>query len=147
MAVKPIPDGYHNVTPYLAVRGADHFIEFLKQAFGAQETSRHALPNGRIMHAEVKIGDSNLMLGEANERWRPNPTTLYLYVEDADSTYRRALESGATSSMEPINQFWGDRNAMVVDPAGNSWFIATHVEDVSREELDERFKAMMKKAA
>jgi uncharacterized glyoxalase superfamily protein PhnB len=147
MPVKPIPEGYHNVTPYVAVRGADRFIEFLKQAFGAQEKERHTLRDGRVMHAEVKIGDSIIMLGEANERWQPKPTTFYLYVEDIDSTYRRALGVGATSATEPANQFWGDRTAMVMDPAGNSWFIATHVEDISREELERRFKEQIKKAA
>lgn len=138
MAVKPIPDGYHSVTPYLTVHGADKLIEFLKQAFGAEERERFLRPDGAIMHAEVKVGDSILMLAEANEQWQPRPVMLYLYVPDTDATYRRAIEAGGSSLMEPANQFYGDRNAGVTDPSGNSWWIATHVEDVSQEEMERR---------
>jgi PhnB protein len=147
MPVKPIPEGYHNVTPYLTAKGVDRLIEFLKRAFGAEEKERFQGPNGVIMHAEVKIGDSIIMLGEANEQWQARPANLYLYVNDTDTTYRRAVETGATSLMEPSDQFYGDRNAGITDPAGNFWWIATHVEDVSREEMERRAKAQALKVA
>jgi PhnB protein len=147
MPVKPIPEGYHNVTPYLTVKGANRLIEFLKRAFGAEEKERFQQPDGTIMHAELKIGDSIIMLGEANEKWEARPANLYLYVTDTDTTYRRAVETGATSVMEPSDQFYGDRNAGISDPAGNFWWIATHVEDVSREEMERRAKAQMQKVA
>jgi uncharacterized glyoxalase superfamily protein PhnB len=142
MAVKPIPEGYHSITPYLTVEGADKLLDFVKQAFGAGDVHEcMRRPDGTIMHAEVRIGDSIVMLGEANGQWKPRPGTLYLYVNDTDATYRRALEAGATSLMEPATQFYGDRNAGVQDPTGNFWWIATHVEDVSPEEMRRRAEA------
>ncbi len=147
MPVKPIPEGYHSVTPYLVVNGADRLIAFLKQAFGAQEIERFQGPNGTIMHAEVKIGDSIIMLGEANEKFQARPANLYVYVPDTDAIYRRAVESGATSIMEPANQFYGDRNAGISDPTGNFWWIGTHVEDVSREEMEKRARKAAERAA
>jgi uncharacterized glyoxalase superfamily protein PhnB len=138
MAVKPIPDGFHSVTPYVLVPGVARLIEFLKEAFGAVETHRSARPDGTIMHAQVRIGDSMIMMGEPMGPWQPIPASLYLYVHDTDTTYRRALAAGATSLMEPADQFYGDRNAGVKDPSGNSWWIATHIEDVSPEELARR---------
>ncbi len=140
MPVQPIPEGCHSITPYLIVRGADQLLEFLKQAFGAEERERFRRPDGTIMHAEVKIGDSLVMLAEANEQWPARPAALYLYVPDTDATYGRALDSGAASVMEPADQFYGDRNAGVTDPSGNIWWIGTHVEDVSREEIERRYK-------
>src|SRR5918996_4993208 len=118
MAVKPIPDGYHSVTPYLVVQGAATLIEFLKQAFEASETFRMARPDGTIMHAEVKIGDSTVMMGEAGSEHKPMPACIYLYVNDVDVVYRRALQAGATSQMEPANQFYGDRHGGLMDPVG-----------------------------
>ncbi len=148
MPVQPIPEGYHNVTPYLMVRGADRLIEFLKQAFGAEERGeRFRRPDGTIMHAEVKIGDSVVMLGEANEQFPAQPTALCLYVTDTDTTYRRAMDAGGTSLREPEDQFYGDRSAGVADPSGNTWWIATHVEDVSREEMERRVKQRFGQAA
>jgi PhnB protein len=144
MSVKPIPDGYHTVTPYLAVSGADRLMAFLSQAFDAQERHRSTRPDGSIWHAEVRIGDSVVMLAEALDPWKPMPSTLYLYVPDTDATYRRALEAGATSLMEPADQFYGDRNAGVKDPTGNLWWIATHKEDVSPDEMARRQKAHQK---
>jgi PhnB protein len=144
MAAKPIPAGYHAVTPYLVATGATKLADFLKQAFGAEETFRMPAPDGSIMHAEMKIGDSMIMLGEASEQWKPMPCALYLYVEDADAVYNRAIRSGATSIMEPADQFYGDRQGGVKDPSGNSWWIATHKEDVSPEELKRRAEAHMK---
>jgi PhnB protein len=144
MAVKPIPEGYRSVTPYLVVQGTATLIDFLKQAFDAQELMRMPAPDGSIMHAEVRIGDSTLMMGDARGQMKPMPSTLYLYVHDADATYKRALQAGATSTMEPADQFYGDRSAGVVDPVGNHWWIATHIEDVPPDELAERAAAHMK---
>ena len=144
MAVKPIPDGYHAITPYLVATGASKLVDFLKQAFDAQETFRMPAPDGSIMHAEIKIGDSMLMLGEASEQWKPMPCALVLYVQDSDAVYKRALQAGATSIMEPADQFYGDRQGGVKDPSGTSWWIATHKEDVSSEELKRRGDEHMK---
>ena len=144
MAVKPIPDGYHTVTPYLTVEGVAKLIDFVKHAFGATEVERMARPDGTIGHAEVRIGDSIIMMGEATAQWKPMPGTIYLYVDDTDTTYKRALQAGATSLMAPADQFYGDRNAGVKDASGNVWWIATHKEDVSREELTKRMKASSK---
>jgi PhnB protein len=143
MAVTPIPEGYHTVTPYLVVQGVPALIDFLKQAFDAQEIMRIPRPDGAIMHAEVRIGDSAVMMGEAMGEFQPMPGSIHLYVNDADATYQRALQAGATSIMEPADQFYGDRSAGVVDPVGNRWWIATHQEDVPPEELARRAEAFM----
>lgn len=145
MAVKPIPEGYHTVTPYMTVQGADTLIAFLKEAFGALESERLTGENGRIQHAEVRIGDSVVMMAQATEQWTAMPSAIYLYVDDTDATYRRALQAGATSVMEPADQFYGDRNAGVQDPVGNYWWIATRIEDVSSEELARRAAAQGKR--
>jgi uncharacterized glyoxalase superfamily protein PhnB len=152
MPAKPIPEGYHTVTPYLVVRDAAAEIEFMKKAFGATESHppmRH--PDGRIMHAEMQIGDSRVMLGEANEQWPATTSTLHLYVTDADAMYKRALAAGARSTMEPMDQFYGDRSGGVKDPSGNTWWISTHKEDVSPAELQKRgeeyFRKQKEKAA
>jgi PhnB protein len=144
MAVKPIPEGYHSVTPYLVVREVPKLLDFLKRAFDAQEVMRMPAPDGSIMHAEVRIGDSAIMMGEARGEYKPMPGSMYLYVEDADATYKRALQAGATSQMEPADQFYGDRHATVIDPVGNHWSIATHIEDVPPDELARRAEAFMK---
>ena len=138
MAVKPIPDGYHAVTPYLLVHGATGLIEFLQRAFGAREVSRTTTPDGGLMHADLVIGDSHVMLSEATERWPAMPASIYLYLADTDAAYRRAVKAGATSLMEPEDQFYGDRSAGVRDPSGNCWWIATHIEDVSSDEMARR---------
>jgi uncharacterized glyoxalase superfamily protein PhnB len=140
MPVKPIPEGYHAVTPYLAVDGAGKLLDFVKQAFGADELLRMNTPDGKVGHAEVKIGDSTVMLADATttDQGQAMPAILYLYVEDVDKTYRQAVEAGGVSMREPADQFYGDRNASVRDPAGNQWWIATHVEDVSPEEAARR---------
>ena len=147
MAVKPIPDGYHTVTPFLLVKGASEVIEFLKQAFGAVESSRHKLPDGSIMHAEVRIGDSNVMLADASQKWPSMPTMLYVYVQDVDKVYKKAVQAGGKSLREPTNEFYGDRSAGVMDAGGNQWWIATHIEDVSEEEMKKRGEEMAKKMA
>ena len=141
MPVKPRPDGYHAVTPYLVVQDAARLIAFTKEAFGAEEIFRHAAPDGSVMHAEVRIGDSPVMMGGTRPGIDPFPAMLYLYVNDTDGTYERALEAGATSIMKPADQFYGDRNGGVKDPFGNQWWIATHVEDVSPEEMSRRAQA------
>ena len=143
MAVKSIPDGYHSVTPYLVVQKAGTLLDFLKQAFDAQELfPPMTRPDGTIMHAEVRIGDSVVMLGEPGDEVTPMPGSIYLYVNNTDAVYTRALQAGATSLMEPADQFYGDRNAGVQDPVGNRWWIATHQEDVSPEELAKRAAAL-----
>ena len=144
MAVKPVPDGYHTVTPYLTVRGVPKLIDFLKQAFEAREIERMAQPDGTIRHAEVRIGNSVVMMSEAGGEREPMPGAIYLYVNDTDALYTRALQAGATSLMEPADQFYGDRSAGVRDPSGNHWWIATHQEDVPPEELKRRAEAAMK---
>lgn len=143
MAVKPIPDGYHSVTPYLIVQGAAGLIDFMKQVFNGEAFVRMERPDGTILHAEVRIGDSVVMLSDAGDESTPMPGMLHLYVNDADATYRRALAAGATSLQEPENQFYGDRSAGVKDQFGNQWWIATHIEDVSPEEMARRSEAYM----
>ncbi len=134
MAVKPVPDGYHTVTPYLTAKGANSLIDFIKRVFGGEETFR--MGGDTVQHAEMRIGDSMLMLGEAPDE--PVPGMLYLYVPDADAVYKRALGAGATSLREPTDMFYGDRTASVKDAFGNQWWIATHIEDVPPEELQRR---------
>jgi len=141
MAVKPIPDGYHTVTPYLVVSDVAGLIDFLEQVFGASETERMERPDGSIMHAEVRIGDSVVMMGEASDEFAPMPGMLHIYLEDVDDAYGRALAAGATSLREPTDEFYGDRAAGVQDAFGNQWWMATHVEDVSAEELQRRAEA------
>jgi PhnB protein len=145
MAAKPVPDGYHTVTPYLTVRGAPKVIEFLRQAFGA-EISHEPIkrPDGTIMHAQVTIGDSPIMIAEESEMAKATESSLYLYVPNVDSVYQRAIKAGGNSIMEPTDMFYGDRNGGVKDPSGNSWFIATHKEDVAHQELHKRAEAFMK---
>ena len=143
MAVKAIPDGYHSVTPTLVVKGAAKLIDFVKEAFGAEEAFRMPAPTGEIMHAEVKVGDSVIMLNDAM-RQPPITSSLFLYVTDVDRVYQQALKAGATSLMEPANMFWGDRMAQVQDAFGNQWAIATHVEDVPPQEIEKRAGAAMR---
>ena len=139
MAVKPIPEGYHSVTPYLIVDGAGALIDFMKQAFDAEETVRMDTPDGKIGHAEFRIGDSIVMLADsATSDWDAMPATVVVYVEDVDKTYRRALEAGGTSVRDVADQFYGDRAGGVRDPVGNHWWIHTHVEDVPPEEMARR---------
>jgi PhnB protein len=137
MAVKPIPEGYQSVTPYLTVPDVAQEIEFVKQAFGATVAEAFEM-GGAIMHADVLIRGAHVMIGASSEQWPPRPGTLYLYTEDCDAMYRSALAAGATSVREPTNEFYGDRSAGVVDAQGNQWWMATHVEDVSPEEMQRR---------
>ena len=138
MAAKPVPDGYHTVTPYLTVDDAALQIDFLKRAFNAQVNYEMKDPQGNVRHAEVRVGDSILMIGQARDEWTSRPMTFYLYVPDVDALYKSALAAGAKSLQEVTTQFYGDRSGGVEDPQGNYWWIATHVEDVSPEEMDRR---------
>ena len=146
-SVRPIPEGYHTLSPALAVRNAAEAIEFYKRAFGAQELFRMTAPDGQaVWHAEIQIGDSRLMLGDempdmgvrAPTSLGGSPVSLHLYVEDADATFQRALDAGATVSMPIEDAFWGDRYGKVTDPFGHEWSIAAHQEDVSEEEIRRR---------
>ena len=140
MTVKPIPDGYHTLTPYLVVPDARKVIDFMQRAFDAKlnHMSEH---EGRVMHADLTIGNSHIMLGEANEKYPAITAGIMMYVENCDAVYARAVASGGVSLMPPADQSYGDRNSGVKDPAGNSWWICTHVEDVSEEEFERRLKA------
>lgn len=144
--VSPIPAGYHTITPYFLVSDGDRFLTFVKQAFDAAEVSTHRDSEGLIRNSEVRLGDSMLMFAQARPEWPAMPMALYLYVPDTDATYKSALESGATSTMAPADQFYGDRNAGVKDPLGNQWWIATHIEDVPEEEMKRRMAGAEKKS-
>ena len=147
--VKPIPDGYHSVTPYLVIDGAADAIDFYKRAFGAEEKFRMPMGENRIGHAEIQIGDSVIMLadewpdmGHLGPKSRGGTTvSLMVYVEDVDSTFRQAIESGASETRPVENQFWGDRMGTLTDPFGHMWSLATTVEEVSPEEMQSRMHA------
>jgi len=139
--VRAIPEGYHTVTPYLIAEDTDALIEFLERGLGATVIERHVGPDGRLMHASIQLGDSKLMMGQATGEWRALPTMLHLYVDDTDALFRQAVAAGARAIREPEDQFYGDRSAGVVDLAGNQWWISTHVEDVSPEEMERRMAA------
>lgn len=141
MSVKPVPDGYHTVTPYLVIPDVAGLIDFLEQVFDVTEKEIMEQPDGSIMHAEVRIGDSAIMMGEATDEFPAMPGMLHVYLEDVDDAYRRALAAGAESLREPTDEFYGDRAAGVQDAFGNQWWMATHVEDVSPEELQRRAEA------
>ncbi len=136
-----IAEGCHSITPYLTAPDAARFIEFLKQAFGAVELARITRPDGAVMHAQARIGDSMVMIGQPPPNSPPRSNMLYHYVPDVDATYQQALKCGAVSMVEPANMFYGDRHACVKDMAGNEWWIATHLEDMSLEELQRRADA------
>ena len=140
-SVKPIPEGFHSVTPYMTASDAKAVIDFLQRTFDAQVTERIDDEQGRIRHAQVKIGDSYLMLTDGNDECLPAPAAFYLYLSDVDGAYARALRAGGTSVMEPADQFYGDRNAGVRDTCGNTWWLATHIEDVPSEEIARRARA------
>lgn len=147
MAVNPIPEGYHTVTPFLMAKDALGLIDFIIRAFNGVEITKHLSPDGKVMHAEVRIGDSNIMLGEASEKYPAMPGMLYLYIKDVDSLYKQAIDAGGKSLREPTNEFYGDRSCGVADAFGNQWWMATHVEDVTPEEMEKREKEMMKPQA
>src|SRR3954447_13114919 len=149
MAVKPIPDGYHSVTPYLVVQGAAKALEFYKKAFGATELFRMPGPGGKIMHAEIRIGDSPVMLADefpemdarGPQTLGGTPVGLMIYCEDVDALFNQAVSAGAKVLRPVVDQFYGDRSGTVADPFGHKWTIATHKEDVSPEEMKRRMAA------
>jgi PhnB protein len=155
MAVKPVPEGFHTLTPYLAVENAADAIEYYKKAFGAEEKFRMDAPGGKIGHAELQIGDSLIMLSDPfPQSSTKTPSELgattgsvFMYVEDVDAVVKQAIDAGATVTMEVADQFWGDRFGTIEDPFGHIWSVATHVEDVPPEEIAERAKAAMADAA
>lgn len=147
--VKAVPEGSHTITAHLAVRGGSKAIEFYQQAFGAAVSAVHKSPDGKVMHASLKIGDSRFMLADENpgmgcpspQSLGGSPVVLHVYVEDVDTLYNRAVAAGAKVTMPLANQFWGDRYGQIADPFGHLWALGTHIEDVSPEELDRRAKA------
>jgi len=140
--IKPVPEGHHTVTPYLLVNQASDLISFLKSAFGAEEVLRFTTTDGtRIHHAEVRIGDSIVMLADANKDYPPINAMIHLYVEDTDDVYQAALQAGAISLREPADQLHGERTAGVKDAFGNQWWLATRTEDLSIQEINERMRA------
>ncbi len=155
MTTTAVPKGYHTVTPSIIVRDGAKAIEFYKRAFGAKEESRMEGPGGSIMHAEVRIGDSIVMLSEENEQWgtksplstNGNPGSLHIYVADADASFKQAVDAGATVAFPLEDAFWGDRYGKVRDPFGHEWGIATRVKDLSDEEMKQAAEAWMTQAA
>ena len=149
MTVKAIPEGYNTVTPYLIIEGAAEAIEFYKKAFGAIELFRFPAPEGKIGHAEIKIGDSPIMLADAypNMGYKDpksiggSPVSLMIYIEDVDTVFNRAVAGGATVKEAVTNKFYGDRSGSLIDPLGHVWHVATHMEDVPMEEMEKRAKA------
>ena len=141
--VQPIPDGYTAITPYLVAEDASGLIDFLTNAFGAIERMRMPMPDGSVAHAEVEIGGAAVMLGSAMPpEFPPTSAQIHLYVEDVDGAYAQAVAAGASGVAEPADQFYGERIGRVIDPAGNTWTIATHVEDVTPEQMMERMASM-----
>lgn len=149
--VKPVPDGYPRIIPYLSVDGASAAIDFYTTVLGARERMRMPGPDGRVGHAELEIGDSMLMLADASPEMGGStpkalggtPVTIMVYVDDVDAVFERALGAGATAERPVENQFYGDRAGQFVDPFGHKWFVATHVEDVAPEEMAKRAAAAM----
>ena len=148
--VKPVPEGMHTVTPHLVCAGAADAIEFYKKAFGAVEEGRLPGPNGRLMHAMIRIGDSAVMLVDEMPEWgalgpkalKGSPVTIHLYVEDVDAVVKRAVAAGAKITMPLEEMFWGDRYCKLEDPFGHRWSVATHIRDVSREEMRQAVQKM-----
>ncbi len=153
---KPIPEGYHSITPYLAVKDAAQAIDFYKRAFGARELARMPGPGGKgVMHAEIKIGDSHLMLSDefpgsgctSPQSLGGTTCQLFIYVPDVDSAYQQAISAGATSTMPVADMFWGDRYGKLSDPFGHQWGLATHKEDVPPQEMKKRSDAFVEQMA
>jgi len=139
-SVNAIPDGFHSITPFLVMEGADEFAEFVEKAFDGRVTSMVRTEDDHVMHASVQIGDSQVMFTDAMKNYPPATSKLYLYVEDSDAVYQQAIKSGGTSLREPTTEFYGDRAGGVKDAWGNEWWISTHVEDVDDEEMEKRKK-------
>jgi PhnB protein len=149
-AVKPIPDGYHSVTPYLSLKSADAAIKFYERAFGAKEILRLPMPDGGVAHAEIEIGNSRVMMADENpgygnkspETLGGSPISLAIYVEDVDSAFDKAVKAGATVKRPVEDQFYGDRAGTLMDPFGYQWSLMTHKEDVSPDEMKGRMQKM-----
>jgi PhnB protein len=152
-AAKPVPEGYHTVTPQLTLDNAAQTIDWYKQALGAEEIDRSVGPDGKIMHAEIKIGDSRIMVNDVMmgargpQHFGGSPAALWLYVENSDTLYNRAVSAGAKPQMPMADQFWGDRAGAVADPAGYTWWIATRKEDLTKTELQQRAAEFFKQMA
>ncbi len=144
--VQTTPQGFHSITPFFMAPDPDALVAFMQKGLGAELVSELRGENGKIWHAQLKIGDSMLMVGDAMDK-PGEPLNLYIYLDDADEAYRRALDAGAQSIMAPADQFYGDRNAGVKDPFGNSWWFATHIEDVGEAEMKKRARAFEKNMA
>jgi PhnB protein len=156
-ASERVPEGYRTVTPHLTIRGATDAIEFYKKAFGAREIRRSPGPDGKLMHAEIQIGDSRIFLNDEFPEMgassplalKGTPVTMHLYVEDCDGIFDRALKAGATAAMPLADQFWGDRYGLLVDPFGHRWAVASHIKDMTPEQMraaaGEAMKQMAKK--
>lgn len=145
--VRSVPEGFHTVTPYLVVDGADRLIEFIKNAFGGEETSMHRGEANRVMNATIKVGNSTIMVSDTMQDMEPETAMLYLYVDDVDSVYKQAIKAKGESIQAPKDEFYGDRASAVKDEWGNKWWIATQVEEVSKEELKRRMKVQEKEMA
>lgn len=151
MPVKPIPDGFSTVTPHLIIKGAGKAIDFYKKAFGAEELFRMPGPDGGVMHAEIKIGSSMLMIADefpdmgclSPKTLNGSPVTIHMYVPDCDAVFKKATQAGAEPIMPPADMFWGDRYGKLKDPFGHSWSVATHKEDLTPEECGKRAAAAM----
>ncbi len=141
MSTRPIPECYHTITPNIIVEDAEQAVDFYKRAFGAEEKMRLTMPDGKIVHCELQIGDSRLNLGESMEGWPAHPLLAQLYVEDSDAVFQRAVDAGAKVTMPMTEMFFGSREGRVVDPHGGTWTIATRKEDVSPEEMQRRLNA------
>ncbi len=144
MKANPIREGFHTITPYLFTRNTPHLIEFLTAAFGGELIARKDRPDGLVMHAEMRIGNSMLMMGDAMGDFGPMPTSIYLYVPDCDAVYQRALAAGGSSISAVRDMPSGERYGGIKDPCGNFWWVATHMEDLSPEEQERRWKAFKK---
>lgn len=153
---KPVPDGFHTLCPHIIVRDVTKAIAFYKAAFGAEQVNVHYMPDGNtVMHAQIRIGDSPILMAEENEQWGTkspllfgaSPVSLHLYVKDADALFNRAVKAGATVAMPIADMFWGDRYGKVVDPFGHHWSIATHIEDLTEEQMVQGAKEMFARMA
>jgi PhnB protein len=150
MSVKPVPEGFHTATPYLTINDGVEALEFYKKAFGATEKYKLVMPDGRLGHAEIRIGDSIIMLGEEFKEYGctsprtlgGTPVGIYLYVPDVDTFFKKALAAGATERKPVTDQFYGDRSGQLEDPYGHVWWVATHKEDLTPQEIESRMQEM-----
>lgn len=145
MSIDYKPAGFHSLTPYVVVRAAEDYMAFLERAFEAEEKSRTMTADGMIMHAEMRIGDSIIEISDARVPYQPTQSSMHLHVPDADAVYRRAIEAGAASLVKPANQFYGSRESRVKDKWGNTWWLATHIEEVSEDEVRRRYQVSLRK--